>query len=154
MLNNQKLICIVFWGWLSSFKIVCKVWIKISFLWDCSTFTADLFLKIWWKRDSQPGSYSMWSCSIAHFGSTNFALPPPRHVHQGLSVLRPRSEDPHLRQWKLVLAECIRQHNKVAIKLCIISPPLSFSAICSEQTWALIGWWLSASTSQMSYGTA
>ena len=42
----------------------------------------------------------------------------------------------------LVRAECVRQRNEVAIILGIIfssSLSLSLSAICSEQTWSLIG---------------
>ena len=39
----------------------------------------------------------------------------------------------------LVRAECVRQRNKVAIILGIISVLSLCSAICSEQTWSLIG---------------
>ena len=56
---------------------------------------------------------------------------------------------------QLVWAECVRQRNEVAIKLGIISPPpLSlFSAICSEQTWSLIGWWLQRQASSLAAGS-
>ena len=50
----------------------------------------------------------------------------------------------------LVWAKCMRQHNEVAIKVGIISPPplLSLRAF-----WSMIGWWLQWQASLLAAGS-
>ena len=42
---------------------------------------------------------------------------------------------------------------KWPLYLALFSPPLLFSAICSEQTWSLIGWWLQRQASSLAAGS-